>query len=198
MKIYTDELSRELQEKFKMNPHSDHHSLYAFVCSPQLKPVRNRIETWLDEFPELTSDKNFIHPFISEKSQHKQAISELVVGIALKRFGFRVEHNKLFDGKTPDWYVHGDEDIPNFVVEATTINPPTSRQVIINKIDDFFNSIRKLGIGVTLNITKIDEDAEINFHPSQKRQSVKSIEIWLKTKPSAGARHQVAGFQFEV
>jgi hypothetical protein len=197
MNIYTDELSQELQEKFKINPHGDPFSLYNFVCSPQLKPVRNRIESWIDEFPELSSEKNFIRPFISAKS-HKQAISELVVGVALKKLGFSVEHNKLFNGKTPDWYAHGKDDIPHFVIEATTINPHPSQQAISNKMDDFFNSIRKLGIGVTLKITKVNENAESNFHSKQKKQSVKSIEMWLKTKPLIGAKHQAVGFQFEI
>ena len=120
------------------------------------------------------------------------------MGIALKKLGFSVEHNKLFDSKTPDWYAHSKGSIPHFVVEATTINPQPSQQAIINKIDDFFNAIRKLKMGITLKITKIVEDAEIKFHSSQKKQSVKSVELWLKTKPSIGEKHQVAGFQFEI
>ena len=197
MKIYTDELNQKLLRKFEMNPHSDNNSLYSFVCSSQLKPVRNRIEGWLDEFPKLTSDKSFIRPFLSSKS-HKQAISELVAGVALKKLGFDVEHNKLFDGKTPDWYAHSKDNIPNFIVEVTTINPPPSRQAVANKVSDFFNSIRKLEIGVTLKITRVYENADVDFRLNQKKQSVKSIEIWLESKPSVGSKCQVAGFQFEL
>lgn len=197
MEIYTDELSQKLQAHLKMNNRFPTNPFYRFILSPQIKPVRDRIERWIDEFPELKTNKDFTGRFTLSES-HEKVVTELFVGIALKRFGFEVEHDKLFDGKTPDWYALGKDDIPNFVVEVTTINQPQDYQSSINKTGDFFASIRKIPFGATLKAEIIIEGADYKFDPNQKKISIRSINDWLKTNPQTGATHDVAGFRFEL
>ncbi|MGA2703913.1 MAG: hypothetical protein ABSH35_22795 [Isosphaeraceae bacterium] len=50
------------------------------------------------------------------------AFRELIIGAYLVTQGFRVQHSRPIEGKTPDWSILGDEDVLDALVEVVTFH----------------------------------------------------------------------------
>ena len=119
------------------------------------------------------------------------------MGHALKQLGYELEYERQIAGITPDWYIAAKSDVPAFVVEVFTANPPEDRIAELKKWDYLYGRLQQIPVGVVLRIRTHPASAA----PDQRGSKVitSALEQWLiPEKPRVGEHVSLNGITFEV
>jgi hypothetical protein len=157
--------------------------------------LRLEIEDWVRDLPKAAKDK--VIPRLRSPDNLQQAYNELAVGHTLNQLGYEPEYERQIAGITPDWYIASRGDVPAFIVEVFTANPPEDRIAELKKWDYLYGRLRQIPIGVVLGI----RTHPASTAPDQRGSKVitSALEQWLiSEKPEVGDHVSLNGIKFEV
>ncbi len=194
MKIFTDDLIEKIQEIHNnTNMHNIINSEFFRKLLLNMDNVVARVppEKRKDKIGKLMSKENFI-----------QIYNELLVGYLFKEFDFYVEYEPTFieyepkcNEKPPDFRIIKDEQ--SIIVEVFTKNIDERSQKIDNCEIDLIRRIKKIPIGVKLNLSLSEIELK-KFNSGTNKQIVNELGKWLKGKPQKGLCFTKYGIIFEV
>lgn len=194
MEFYTKEWLDEILEKYRHSPPADKRSLYYFATHEWLH-VRRQVEGWLTAFPTLASGELKSR---LKAGEYLHALYDLATGVALKSHGYEVENEKQLDSCKPDWYVLPARNVPEFLVDVTTLNANKELIAIKQASGAFLNELRKLGVGVTLQIEEAADGVFIRMDREHTKSIKNSVREWLRTNPEVGAKVEFSELQFTL
>jgi hypothetical protein len=194
MEFYTKDWLDEILEKYRHSPPADKRSLYYFATHEWLY-VRRQVEGWLTTFPALASSELKSR---LKAGEYLHALYDLATGVALKSHGYEVENERQFDSCKPDWYVRPARNVPEFLVDVTTLNANKELIAIEQASRAFLNELRKLGVGVTLQIEEAAEGVFIRMDRERTKSIKNSVREWLRTNPEVGAKFQLLELRFTL
>lgn len=113
------------------------------------------------------------------------------IGYFLKRMGYKIEYHKEIkinlnanNPKTPDWYVYGRQNIPEFFVEVFKYNPSEDLKKSIKKIDELSKRIKEIKKGYSI---KIYFGENLNKTGSKEiKEFAQNVDKWLEKNPIKG------------
>lgn len=194
MEFYTKEWLDEILEKYRHSPPADKRSLYYFATHEWLH-VRRQVEGWLTTFPALASGELKSR---LKAGEYLHALYDLAIGVALKSHGYEVENEKQLESCKPDWYVRSAPNVPAFLVDVTTLNANKELIAIEQASRAFLNELRKLGVGVTLQIEEMAEGVFVRMDRERARSIKNSVREWLRTHPEVGAKFELLELRFTL
>jgi hypothetical protein len=194
MELYTKEWLDEILRKYRSSPPADKRSLYYFATSEWLH-IRTQVEEWLSTFPSLASSELKSR---LKAGEYLHALYDLATGVALKSHGYEVENEKQLNSCKPDWYVHPARGVPGFIVDVTTLNASKEMVTVEQARRAFLNEIRKIGVGVTLQVDELVDGAYMRIDRDRTRAIKTSVRDWLRTKPEVGANVELPELRFTL
>jgi hypothetical protein len=184
-----------IKRRYERLPPYDRPVIYPIAVDEKREGLRTEIESWVEPLPVATRRK--LIPRLRSSEHIQQTYNELAVGHTLRQLGYELEYERSIDGLTPDWFVHPRDEVPTFVVEAFTSNPPQDRVANSNKLNRLLGRLQQIPVGVVLRI-RTNKVSEIPDQLESKRIK-KGVEQWLMAgTPAVGNRMKFGGFTFEV
>lgn len=184
-----------VKQRYERLPSYQKPVIYSIAVERSRQELRSEIEAWFGQLSQIAQES--LLPRLRSSENIQQAYNELAIGHALKQMGHELEHEKCIEGFTPDWFIHPQGTVPEFVVEGFTSNPPEDRVAELKKLDYLYGRLQEIPVGVTLLI-RADGSTEMpDSHGSKKIKN--AIEQWLTSgAPVVGGRITSDGYTFEV
>ena len=184
-----------LKQRYERLPSYQRPVLYSIAVDKEKENLRLEIEDWVRDLPQAAKDK--VIPRLRSPNNLQQAYNELAVGHTLKQLGYELEYERQIAGITPDWYIDAKSDVPAFVVEVFTANPPEDRIAELKKWAYLYGRLKQIPVGVVLRIRTHPASAAPDQRGSKAITS--DLEQWLfSEKPGVGEHVSLNGITFEV
>lgn len=156
---------------------------------------------WLDAFkPEIRKQlEKKLFNSREDLKQLEEIENEISIGYLLVKSGFDVLYEKEIDGKTPDWYVCGNNIHSDIIVEVKTLN---SKDVVVKfreQLEILIEKIQTLPFGVILELGclhVIDEKMVTSFFDLDITFS--ELKEWLLSDPQIDNRIEIKDLVFTV
>ncbi|HEX8600715.1 MAG TPA: hypothetical protein VF952_19635 [Chloroflexia bacterium] len=179
--VFDEDWLKEVRNRYKGRAPHDQPLLYSVATSERYREVRHQIESWVAALtPDLQAK------FISKLRSREflQAYNELAVRSLLTQLGYKTVYERSFEGRTPDWYVYGNEGVSAFLVEVFTDNITKTGQTRYVHIQDLQYRISQIPIGASVFLN-VYPHIELNHQVN--RRIAQQLRIWLETRPAEGA-----------
>lgn len=111
-----------LETRYGQRPRYQQPALYRLAMQPKWAEERQKIEDWVSLIP--ASKQAQVITRLRDPGQFHTTYNELLVGDLLRQCGHQPEYERPLGGKTPDWFIPPEGDIPAFFVEVATVFPP--------------------------------------------------------------------------
>ena len=194
MKVFYPKYVQRIKNKYRQLPDYEKPEIYFIAVSDQYQYLRDEIEAMVAVFSQDEQEK--VIPRLQAKDNFRQTYGELVVGILLRKLGYKVEYDKKIEGITPDWYVHAKGEIPSFIVEVFTTGFLGNYSQKYRAVNNLEERLRQIPIGVTLEIEIDDHE---NLNQGRNKQITEEIKRWLTQEaPLIGSQYSGNGFDCEI
>jgi len=195
MLVFSSDWVDSIGQRYERLPSYQRPVLYSIAIDEEKENLRLEIEDWVRGLPQAA--KKEIIPRLRSPKNLQQTYNELAVGHTLKQLGYELEYERQIAGITPDWYIAAKSDVPAFVVEVFTANPPADRVADLKKWAYLYGRLEQIPVGVVLRIRTHPASAAPDQRSSKEVTS--ALEQWLiSEKPGVGEHVSLNGITFEV
>ena len=120
--VFDPEWIQGLEARYGRRPSYQQPALYRVATQPEWAQERQKIEHWVSSISAAKQAQ--VINRLRDPDHFYTTYNELLVGDLLRQCGHQPEYERPLGGKTPDWFVPSEGDIPAFFVEVATIFPP--------------------------------------------------------------------------
>lgn len=164
-----------------------------------IKFIQSRTENSLLLFDEKLKQK-FLDLLFSKRHDRKQQEEceyEIIVGALLKEAGFDIIHEQEVNSKTPDWYINGSDNYPDFILEVGVLNSEQIVAELEEQISELKTRVNLLQFNAEIMMDLshfIDPQYVTDF--INMKGIIQDLNDWLSDNPSGFMTSNEVIFQY--